>query len=474
MKILAMALVTILVSSCSHVQYQNSDVLKRNNEIAELKNGLDQAEAADVAALSPTHFAEAKSKLNSALAQAQKSSDVDAGKKTAQEGLAKLAEANRVATSGRQILAGTIAARESAIEARADELLTRDFNDADKSFERAGRLLERNELNDAREQNVKLQKTYAELEVKAMKAGLNNYAKSAYEQAIKDGADKYAPLTLAKAKKELELAQKIIDVEKKDYQSAKNHAEAARYLATQASGIAHVVADMKKSDLTREQMVLWYQKQLADVHQPILEPLSFDKENADIVKGFRDEIAGLLAYNQELQERGIACEKNIAGLKGTISKDASEAERERLLRLQKDESFRSLSAMFDKSEAQVLLSDEDIIIRSYGFNFQVGKSEILSKNYSLLNKIVTAILRFPHSAIVIEGHTDSTGSKARNLKLSKERAQNISNYLVQVAGLDPNRITSVGYGDSRPIEKNDSPEGRAKNRRIEVLIKRPK
>jgi OOP family OmpA-OmpF porin len=82
------------------------------------------------------------------------------------------------------------------------------------------------------------------------------------------------------------------------------------------------------------------------------------------------------------------------------------------------------------------------------------------------------LLSWPQYAdyiIQLEGHTDSQGSAPKNQILSEKRVQNIKTYLVQNFRLDPERIRAVGYGESRPIASNDTPEGRSQNRRVEVV-----
>jgi outer membrane protein OmpA-like peptidoglycan-associated protein len=69
----------------------------------------------------------------------------------------------------------------------------------------------------------------------------------------------------------------------------------------------------------------------------------------------------------------------------------------------------------------------------------------------------------------IEGHTDSTGDPARNLDLSKRRAEAVKKALVSQFGIAADRLTSEGFGDTKPIAPNDTPKGRAENRRVEFV-----
>jgi outer membrane protein OmpA-like peptidoglycan-associated protein len=127
--------------------------------------------------------------------------------------------------------------------------------------------------------------------------------------------------------------------------------------------------------------------------------------------------------------------------------------------------------MFLPSEAEVYAQPNDIIIRSSGFNFDIGKEYILPSNIPLLNKIVTAILKFPKAHIEIQGHTDSTGDNALNQTLSEKRAQSIKDFLINMFKIEPSRVTSTGFGSQKPLATNKTQEGRAKNRRIEIVIK---
>jgi outer membrane protein OmpA-like peptidoglycan-associated protein len=80
------------------------------------------------------------------------------------------------------------------------------------------------------------------------------------------------------------------------------------------------------------------------------------------------------------------------------------------------------------------------------------------------------ILEYPKTAIIVQGHTDSTGTEAHNQELSERRAQTVAAYLVD-RGVDGARITPVGYGEGHPIASNDSESGRSQNRRVDLLLK---
>ena len=110
--------------------------------------------------------------------------------------------------------------------------------------------------------------------------------------------------------------------------------------------------------------------------------------------------------------------------------------------------------------------------------FASGKAEIKTDGKRVLDKIAKAFLnRFPDREIRVEGHTDNVpfrGSVLNNWDLSTQRAISAVRYLQTRAGVDPARLAAVGYAYYRPIDTNKTHEGRARNRRIEIIVMPPK
>ena len=133
--------------------------------------------------------------------------------------------------------------------------------------------------------------------------------------------------------------------------------------------------------------------------------------------------------------------------------------------------FNNVESLFTADEATVYRQKENVLISAHGFHFPSGESEIKSENFALSNKVIQAIKIFPKSRIEISGHTDSTGSAEVNQKVSDTRAANVAKFLNEVGGIKKWRLSSAGYGKDRPVASNETPEGRAENRRVEILIK---
>lgn len=106
---------------------------------------------------------------------------------------------------------------------------------------------------------------------------------------------------------------------------------------------------------------------------------------------------------------------------------------------------------------------------SSGVYFDTEKYNINSKSQTTLNKLADIFKEYPQSNILVEGHTDNTGSDSYNLTLSKNRAQAVTGYLVD-NGIDRGRFTTKWYGESQPKYDNSTADGRSKNRRVELAI----
>ena len=120
-------------------------------------------------------------------------------------------------------------------------------------------------------------------------------------------------------------------------------------------------------------------------------------------------------------------------------------------------------------DAKVSLEDGKINIKEQVF-FETSNAKIKPESFDLLNQVAKLLIDNPHIGnITVEGHTDSRGKYKSNMKLSQDRANSVVKYLVE-HGVDPNRLNAVGYGPDRPIDDNETVEGRAKNRRVEFVV----
>jgi outer membrane protein OmpA-like peptidoglycan-associated protein len=102
--------------------------------------------------------------------------------------------------------------------------------------------------------------------------------------------------------------------------------------------------------------------------------------------------------------------------------------------------------------------------------FETGKARLLPRSARSLDRLADALLAQPTLKIEISGHTDIVGDSAANRRLSESRAERVLEYLT-MRGVAPERLSAIGYGATRPIARNNSPAERARNRRVEVMVR---
>ncbi len=103
-------------------------------------------------------------------------------------------------------------------------------------------------------------------------------------------------------------------------------------------------------------------------------------------------------------------------------------------------------------------------------NFDFDKADIRSDQIPELQKAVNFVRKYSGSKIMIEGHTCNIGTDEYNQALSERRAEAVKRYLIKEGAAEESKISTVGHGESRPVASNETKEGRAQNRRVEVLI----
>ena len=116
---------------------------------------------------------------------------------------------------------------------------------------------------------------------------------------------------------------------------------------------------------------------------------------------------------------------------------------------------------------------QDVIkkLNDYGKTilFDTGKYSFQKQTYSVLDAMTAILKEYPDSNFSIDGHTDSDGADAMNMKLSQERAAAVKNYLVE-HGISSSRLVSEGFGETKPVASNKTKAGKAQNRRVEVRL----
>lgn len=169
-----------------------------------------------------------------------------------------------------------------------------------------------------------------------------------------------------------------------------------------------------------------------------------------------------LAERKVETARALAQARYLEDQRGQINERATAARLN--ARTQEAEALRRQLAELNakQTERGLILTLGDVL-------FETGKSNLRTSAENNLTKLVEFLQQQPDRALVIEGHTDSTGSDTYNQDLSQRRADSVKAYLVS-QGVAPGKITAIGKGESSPVASNDSSSGRQLNRRVEIII----
>lgn len=122
-------------------------------------------------------------------------------------------------------------------------------------------------------------------------------------------------------------------------------------------------------------------------------------------------------------------------------------------------------------EAANIQRNADVLAVTFrsDYLFAVGSANLNAGSFNEISRVSRVLNQYPDTSIQVAGHTDSTGSEQSNQVLSEQRASNVKNALVG-QGVDPNRISTIGFGESAPVADNSTESGRQLNRRVVITI----
>lgn len=433
--------------------------------VAELNRKLEKAREDDLAVLSPEYFESSSKTYSEALEQAVANNPKATN--TANESLSALNRANQNATVARDLLEDVIKVRNKARAANAQSINPDAYAEAEDEFLTLTRYIEEGKIEKAKAGRADAIRAYTHIELAALKDTTVDKARDAINQAKKKNIDDIAPKTFAKAMDEYNLALQTLDADRTNTDKASVHAGRAVWHVQRATQIADVIAHFDASDYDAEDKVLWYQDQIGRIVAPVQSDVAYNLPNKEMVKGLNLSIANLQSEKTklaaDLSNISLAKSKELQAMKES---SAAEKKRQQALAAK----FNFVQTLYDNKEAEVYRQQDNVLIRAHGFAFNSGASEIDARNFALMNKIIESLSQFPDAKIVVSGHTDSTGNENLNQELSQQRAEKVAQFLTQVGKIPANRIQYVGYGKSRPVANNETPEGRAANRRVEILI----
>lgn len=409
-------------------------------------------------------------------------------------------------------------ARDKAKAAKAQILVTKLYNKAELQFMKATAKVEKGDVKGGLKEAKKSGPLFDIAELEGIRVDILGTADKLIATAVADKAEKFALSTLNRARSSRTKANAIITSGRYNRDDASAEAKRAEYEASHATNIAQSVRSLNRNDQAWEKLMLVYEIQMERVGREVgLDMLPFDKGPTAASDSLISYIKLLQGQRQELDDRLSQLSATLSGtLKkinykhtaddpqqlaevleselllatGKISSLSKEiaSEHSKLSKLEstheqvsaeldirkaKEEKFRKAKRILNPSEGEILFnSSNDIVLRLSGLSFDIGKSTLKDEHMPLLAKVEEIINMFPGNHLMVEGHTDATGDATTNTFLSEKRAFAVMQYLRQSLLIPADKVRSMGYGAERPVASNQNAEGRAKNRRIDIIIMR--
>ncbi len=461
--------------------------------LQETSDALDDLRARKAELLSPDNWEEAVEYYNRA------SEEFRAGKSTAdvdkrlQRSNDAIARARYVLDIAEQMFADVLAARQACAEVEAVSYAPKEYSKGQHEFEDAIKYLERGKNEKAQEKAKEAEALFRDAELLAIKENIIGKPERAIAEAMDADADEYAPMTLQKAKDLALEAESILNKDRYATNDAMQKAEESMYHSRMALYITRRAQNLEKSAAGYETMYLDVQGYLTRITRELnLDPQYDNGMGPPIIEMAQNIKAILESHRKEsvrlneaiveknatidsLEALSDSLDKALAQLQGTYNEELERQEEMEEARKRQQAKFDRVFSLFTPGEAKVMIETNDLIIRLKGLTFPPGKTTLSPESYGLLSKVLSAIQEFPGSMIMVEGHTDSYGREAANQALSEERAESVRTYLLaNDASLSTDMVKAVGYGEDRPVASNETADGRAENRRIEIIVKNAK
>jgi outer membrane protein OmpA-like peptidoglycan-associated protein len=453
----------------------------RNTFFKEADAAKAAADAADAELLAPRNYERGLKEYRDAETALERGRNIEVVRSNAADATAYFATAAEKAQLAATALAQVMKSRQDAANARAPELSAEIWQEAQREFADAIRLLERGDLKNSKRKDIEATSLYRDAELVAIKAQYLTETRRLLADADRARVGRYAPITLGKAKQLLADAERELSENRYDTDLPRSLAQQANYEAKHAIYLSEVVRKVRDKKLTPEQLVLQWEQPLQAIAGvadavPNMEA-GPDRLTQELVTFFEDQRNRLQSLEQEKVENEVRIadmEEELRALDERLG--GATAERAALVqRLEAQarvkQQFSQIEKMFSSDEARVFREGNNVIMRLVGLSFESGQSQLQSVNFDLLAKVEKAIDVFPRSELIIEGHTDSFGGDDLNQTLSQARAESVQQYMINAMRIPTYRLIATGYGETRPVASNETEAGRARNRRIDIVIK---
>lgn len=452
----------------------------RAERVAGLEERLAAARDAAVHVLAPEAFDRAADRVRDVVARAARNAGDESLARRIADAESALDQAAASAERAAPRYGPALEARGRAVDEGASQRAGAAWEAAEQEMRRAGERAERGDPNGGSEHAARAAELYVRAARAARRERLLGAAVQARQAALAVGGSELARVSFAAGEAALARGEAALAADDPD--SAVGSAGASAETAfARAARIASLADSVQRRTVPVERLL--------DAHDADLAALIRVAGLAD--PGFRDgpdrardalarwietalserarlerELAAERETTRQLNERVDRLEEDLA----ESERRYSSARGDLLAREQREARLREAEALFGPDEGVVLLSGNLLVIRLHGLAFESGSSDVDEALTPLLTKVQRVIMEFSGASIRIEGHTDSRGSDEANKALSQRRALAIREHLLTRLPISASRIEAVGIGEDRPIATNDTEEGRARNRRIEIML----
>ncbi len=450
--------------------------------VAGLAAAIEEARASEVDVLAPEGYLRATRVHAQALKEAQRGRDPQAVG-LARDGHEALQRAIAAAGVARQSFGAIVKAREDALAAQAPQRAPQDWLRAAERFERAMKENESGDIANAQRRAAEAEVLLRDAELIAIKTGILGEARALIAQADEQKAERLAPSSMQSARRHLADAEQEIQRNRYDTGVSQRYAAQASYEARHATYLAQLIDRVMRQPRQEggvEALILSWEEPLQRIAMEMELQLRFDEGLQPPLQELSEQVQQRAQERRRLRQELLDRDEQLAALNaqlrrlearlGGVSEERIALQR----RVDAQERLRlnvaTIEASFTAEEARVYRQGEDVIVSLLGLRFPPGRSAIEGSAVALMAKLREALELFPQAAVSVEGHTDSSGSDSTNLLLSQDRADAVKQYLVTQFAFDPETISSIGYGEARPVATNETAAGRARNRRIDLVI----
>ncbi len=411
-----------------------------NDELVALGEDIKIAQQNQVDIMSPRNFEKAESHFAKARAAREKNKDQQDVLDSVGMAKAYLILANEHSDRAKGSAADILKAREDAIQAKAHQLMPKQFNQADSSMKSATLKAEKSRTSVDASRRADLQENYLEAQIDAIKLVNLNPIENTIDVAKESGARRFAPRTLASAQAKYEITENLIETDRNNLTEIQRASESAKNEAAKAVDVANIAKTSKVSESVALEL---------NARRRASERLSSELSETE---------SQLSAAEQQLLNEREATERMRADNAALAQKN------------QFNETFAWAQTQFKPSEAEVFRQGDQLLIRIKSMKYKSGQSELSSSAYPVLAKVKEVIAKMGAEKVRVEGHTDSTGKKSLNDELSQERAENVAEYIADEKIISKNQVEAEGLGFEKPVSNNTTTKGRAQNRRVDVII----